>query len=536
MADLAQIEQALRAADAAGNVEDAKLLAQAYADAKASASPAPAAQPQPELQRQSVSPVADAIRSIPGGVAQGVSGVLGLPRDLNDLANEGVRWVGNKLSPGAGDRAIEWGNAHPGIGTQLTGLMLPGSAKINKAISEPFGGYYKPQTTAGEYAQTISSFAPNALLPGSLPARAARVVAPGTLSETAGQLTKGTKYELPARAAGALAGGLGVGAAEAALSKPKVPTLVELDQMKDAAYKAADQAGVVISPQSFQKFATDIGDDLTRNNVVQADIHPHTLAALKVLQEEAASGVPVSLARADAVRQAVKGAIEKASGATGSNTDLRLAMKVKQGLDDYLDALTPADTLAGNSSVAVPILKEARSLNQRKMKGEEIQKLIDLAENQASTNYSASGMEQALRVQFKNLNAELIKNPSLAKTFTDAEREAIKTVAKGGPVGNALRLVGKLAPTNVISGGMGAGAGAYVGGAMGGPVGAGIGAVAVPTVGALARQGASALTMKNAENAATLMRAGPLMAAPPVANDLSRGLFFNALLSQQTPR
>lgn len=34
MATLAQIEKALRAADAAGNVEDARKLAQAYVDAR----------------------------------------------------------------------------------------------------------------------------------------------------------------------------------------------------------------------------------------------------------------------------------------------------------------------------------------------------------------------------------------------------------------------------------------------------------------------------------------------------------------------
>ena len=39
MADLQQIEAALRAADAAGNEEDARRLAQAYAAAKAQQSP-----------------------------------------------------------------------------------------------------------------------------------------------------------------------------------------------------------------------------------------------------------------------------------------------------------------------------------------------------------------------------------------------------------------------------------------------------------------------------------------------------------------
>jgi hypothetical protein len=95
--------------------------------------------------------------------------------------------------------------------------------------------------------------------------------------------------------------------------------------------------------------------------------------------------------------------------------------------------------------------------------------------------------------------------------------------------------VGKLAPTNVISGGVGAGAGAYIGGALGGPVGAGVGAVAVPTLGAIARSGAAALTKRNADNAATLMRSGGMFGSQPGPVGTPQ-LLLNGLLSQQSAR
>jgi hypothetical protein len=475
--------------------------------------------------------IVDSIRSLPGGLAKGGAATAGAPRDVSDLLDQVVRWGGNKLSPGAGDKAVEFGRQN----SLRRFAEPPSSSQLNEAISEPFGGYYEPQTRAGTFTETVASFAPAAVGGGGgALSRAARVVGPGVASEAAGQATEGTSYEPYARAAGALAGGVGVGAAQGALARAPVASRAEIRAAKQAAYRAADQAGVVIAPPSFQQFATQLGANLTRNNVVQADIHPNTLAALRVVQEEAAAGAPISLARADAIRQAVRTAIQKAGGPTGSAGDERLAGQVLRGLDDYLDNLTPADTTAGNAAVAVPILREARGLARREFKSEQIQELIDLAENQASSNYSASGREQALRVQFKNFNAKLIKDEALARSFTQEERAAIARVARGGPVGNVLRYFGKLAPTGVISGGAGVGLGAYAGGLVGGPVGGAIGSAAVPAIGLAARQGATMATGRNARIAEELMRAGPQ--AAPIQNPTnSAALIANILLSQATP-
>lgn len=520
MADLAQIERALRAADAAGNTEDARQLAQAYATAKAQQAPAQqpmAAPPQP------VSPVADTIRSVPGGLAKGINALVGLPGDVENLLNTGADTALGMFGMDPRKIAVQQQLRKDRIG-------LPTSSGLNNAVSTPFGGYYVPQTKPGQYAETIASFAPNALAPGSVAARLARVAVPAVASETAGQVTKGTKIEPYARAAGALAGGIGQGMAEGAIASRgiKTPTLEELGQAKDAAYKAADSAGVVINPQSFQKFASDLGSDITKNNVVQADIHPQTLAALRTIQEESAAGAPISLGRADAIRKAVNGAIGNAVR-NGNNDDVRIAEQVKYGLDKYLDSITPADTLAGDVSAAVPILKDARALARREFKGEEIQQLIDVAKNRASTNYSASGEEQAIRAQFMQLNEKLIKNKGLANSFSEAEREAIRKVAHGGPVENTLRYFGKLTPTGIVSATGGAYLGGLFGGGAGASAGAGLGVLAAPTLGAISRSGATALTNRNAQLAADLMRRGSALPA----GQPTPALLADILLSQQ---
>lgn len=511
MADLDQIERALRAADADGNTEDARRLAEAYQSAKAS-------QPQAPLgQAQKPNAFVDSIRSVPGGLAQGAAAIAGLPGDVNELLDTGANWAMSKMT---------------GKPVNVSTRSLPTSGDINKAIAEPFGGYYQPKTREGKQTESVARFALSALSPGSAIARFGRAAVPGVLSEDARQAAEGTPWEPLAAAGGALAGGIGMGMAEGvalARGAPKVPSLDELRKMKTATYKTAEQQGVVIAPQSVQKFAVDISDDLLKNNVVSDKLHPQTLAALDSIRAEAAKNAPMSLERADILRQEVTGAFENAS-----SRDARLLSKVKAGLDDFLDNISPGDTISGDAAVAVPILKEARSLAQREFKAAEIQKLIDLAENSASTNYSASGLEQALRVQFKNFNAKLIKDPQLARSFTNAERAAIEKVARGGAAGNALRFFGKWNPSGPVSAGAGAGLGTAVGLATGSPY-LGVGtALGIAGMGGAARQGATISTMGNAQRAGELMRGGMMFQGQPQPN--SAVLLTDLLLSQAAHR
>lgn len=482
----------------------------------------PEASAQPSMIAQGV----DAIRSIPGGLVKGAAAIGGIPGDIDAGLTSLADWGMSKLDPETLGRM----QAGRGQGPSLI-PKPPTSGELGNAIAAFVGGFYEPKTTAGEYAQTISSFVPNAMSPGSMLAKGARVVVPGAASEFAGQQTKGTKWEPLARAGGAVLGGVAQGVGEGILHSRANPVLSmdELGKAKTAAYTAADQAGVQITPQAWGKFSQDIDGLINQAGLTHPKLHSNTLSALETIASEAATGQPISLSRVDVVRQVINDAVDAASGPNGNGGDLRRAMQVKGSLDDFLDNLAPTDTLAGDAAIAVPILKEARSLAQREFKAKEIQKLIDLAENQASANYSGAGVETALRQQFKGLNAKLIKNPSEAKAFSDAEREAIKAVAKGGPVGNALRLIGKLAPTGVISGGVGVGLGAYGGGLIGGPVGAAIGSAAVPALGSIARKGATLATQRNARLAEQLMRAGQ---ANPGATTIPRNVLLGTLLSQ----
>lgn len=152
------------------------------------------------------SSIVDAARSIPGGLAQGVAGTIGLPSTaLNFISNKVGGLVGREEIPDADPRAT-------------TFMGIPTAGQANAAISKPTGGYYKPQTTAGRYAETAASFAP-AIFGGEagLGARLlGRVLAPAAGSQLAGSAvdanTSPTLHSAAQIGGALLGGGLAGGA------------------------------------------------------------------------------------------------------------------------------------------------------------------------------------------------------------------------------------------------------------------------------------------------------------------------------------
>jgi hypothetical protein len=117
----------------------------------------------------------DVLKSLPTGLAEGVTGMVGLPGTISDLAQ-------GALTKGM--------NAITGANVQLPGDPLSGSAlmgDVNKAVP---GGMYQAQTTPGKFAQTAASFVPAAFGgEASLAQRAlGRVLAPAAGSMAGGSV------------------------------------------------------------------------------------------------------------------------------------------------------------------------------------------------------------------------------------------------------------------------------------------------------------------------------------------------------------
>ena len=138
----------------------------------------------------------DVAKSLPTGVIEGITGMVGLPGSLYNMIPENLRSPTSMLR------------------------NLPTGEGMNQGIRDQIGyDYYQPQTVPGEYARTLGEFLPGGVAPGGVGAKIASVAVPAFASETAGQIARGmsggrpdTDAENFARLLGGLGGGLGVGA------------------------------------------------------------------------------------------------------------------------------------------------------------------------------------------------------------------------------------------------------------------------------------------------------------------------------------
>lgn len=262
------------------------------------------------------------------------------------------------------------------------------------------------------------------------------------------------------------------------------PSIDELQAAKNAAYKAAEETGVVVSRQGMNRLKVSIVNDLKKEGL-DRDLHPAATAALKRIVET--KGQP-TLTELETLRK-----IGNDAKTSNNPADARLGGRIVSKIDDFEEGLTQADIISGNPAAATAF-KEARALNQRVAKARTIQKIFDDAEVIAGANYTVSGMENALRQQFK----ALAKNEKKLRGFTPEERAAIKKVALGGRTENAMRLLGKFAPNGVVS--SLAGISAY---GLAGPTG-----LALPAAGLIGKHLSTRMTMRNATRASDLVRRG----------------------------
>lgn len=195
-------------------VADAEGRPVAMQPPRADAPPSPAQEPQTGAQRltervagvmeDNAGVVGDVARSAGSGLLRGAAGVLdvtSLPRRGMDLAlARGAEFLMGENAPEWTQRPAQYNAENPPPATAL----LQGGSVTGPAMA------YQPQTTAGEYAQTVGEFTPGALLgPGGAAGNAIRYgVIPGVASETAGQATEGTAIEPIARAVAGLGAGV----------------------------------------------------------------------------------------------------------------------------------------------------------------------------------------------------------------------------------------------------------------------------------------------------------------------------------------
>jgi hypothetical protein len=159
------------------------------------------------------------------------------------------------------------------------------------------------------------------------------------------------------------------------------------------------------------------------------------------------------------------------------------------------------DAAAGNSA-----LTQARALWSQLAKANTVTGAVDSAALRAASTGTGGNIDNATRQNLRRVYEN-------GRGFTPDENDALLTAVRGTPGQNALRLVGRLAPTGVVSGGIGASIGAGAGSALGGPAGAAVGSFAVPAVGQAAKMTADRMTGNNVQNLLDIIMAGGSRAA-----------------------
>ncbi len=417
-------------------------------------------------------------------------------------ADDLVRSAANGATFGYADKLAGWAN---GTGTE--------AERQKSAEASMRGG---SATTAAEIGGAIATPVLAAGVGASLPRMAASVPGvTGTLARSGLAAVEGAGYGAlnasghdqdigEGALMGAIFGAGGNAAGEAVATgtrkvagafnaKPKIPTMDELSTAARQAYDAADKAGVIFTPQATGRLQSEIVQTLTDAGFDPA-LQPGAAAVLRRLQD--LQGQNVTLKGLDTLRKVAGGGF-----IPGNKSNNAAVSAIVNRIDDLVGNTQAGEVLSGDATAGAEALKTARDLWSRMSKANAVTEAAARGELNAAAAGSGANRENASHQVMKALR----NNKSATRGFTPDEQAALMQAITGTPDQNALRLVGKLSPTGIVSGALSSGAGYQ----MGGPVGA----VAAPAVGYFARKGAERMQDGFVQDLVDIIMAGGSKAA-----------------------
>jgi hypothetical protein len=261
------------------------------------------------------------------------------------------------------------------------------------------------------------------------------------------------------------------------------PSAEDLAQTSRNLFTSARESGVELNAKDFATNMAGIGKEL-RNEGYDPRLYPKLAVALDEMTQ---SGIPKDFNELSTLRKFIQGAQKSADP-----DERRLATMLKDDFDTYVSNI-PESSVVGGSKEGLKQWKEARDTYARLSKSEVFTDMLENATLDKS-KFSMSGVENSLAQQLR----QLAKNDKKMRLFTQDEQDAIKKAAKGGVGQNALRFVGKFAPTSAVSS-----IPALLATSVSGPVGLGLTAASMG-----ARIGATQMRKSDVNKLAALMRAG----------------------------
>jgi hypothetical protein len=423
---------------------------------------------------------------------------------------------------------LEAGRGLYNIGANLIGSesRIPSFAQAqSQALTQ--AGVPEPQTM-GERAvqagaQAMMGTGALAKLAPNVPALAADLVRQVPVSGIAGLVSQPTAEvikdytgsdlaaTIAAIGTGTLAAGASGRAIGAAIKENKpVFTMEEVKQRASRSYKAVDDAGITVKPQSALNMVGNIRKSLDDANMIPGS--PEAAAAERTLaQMEKIIGTQrVPFSTVDRLRQL-------ANDLKGSSEpkEARLGSLAVDSIDNYITKLNGRDLIAGKAGLddAVKKVMDARKDWRNASRAQVLEDALNVAEiKKEMPNASES---ELIRRGFVNIAA----NKNKMNMFSEQEQNIIKSVIKGGSLDPLLSFAAQFNPVrSKLS------AGAY-----------GVAATQAPmAAGGLAATGYTADTLQGlmrrraAQQAANQIASGQAMPTPP--NLAYRGLLSTGLV------
>jgi hypothetical protein len=308
----------------------------------------------------------------------------------------------------------------------------------------PAASRYQPGTgDSGALTDVIEAVLP--------PAAALSPVSPGRLVTTPQSMIwkdgAARARPTPSTAVGAAA----EPAASAGAQTVRRMSPAELKTAAQAAYKEADEAGVIFTPAGVSRVAKEAKEALAEFGY-HPTLQPRVKVALDELDRIAEGNV--TFKGMDTLRKITKAASESMDA-----SERKAGQMIVEKIDDLMSNSRMLETAAGDTVKAADAMSRARNLWARMRKTEMLEEAVAKAGRRASSTGSGGNINNATR---QNLRA-ILDNPKKARMFTKEERAKIDKVVRGTATFNTLRLIGKLSPEGgalgLVSGGaMGMGA------------------------------------------------------------------------------
>lgn len=256
--------------------------------------------------------------------------------------------------------------------------------------------------------------------------------------------------------AGGVIGGAAPGIKSALTRQPiktPAPTLEELNASKTAAYKAADDAGVIYDSSGIGRLRAAVEGELA-DKAFQPQMQPGVAIVLDELAKIEQGG-PVTLKGLDTLRKMAGNA-----GRSADRTQNMMAGDIVRRIDEFIENPASAEVVGGDAAAGAAAIKNARKLAQTSMKVEKVQNAVDDAILRAESTGSGGNVDNAIR---QNLRRFLTKSNKESRGWTPDEKAMLRKVVRGAGLGQRIaRQIGKISPE-----GNGLMTGLFGGGAVG---------------------------------------------------------------------